>query len=284
MRINCLGQTGLFVSELCLGTMTFGGRRGHLAADRRAAAARRRRPRPDRARCGHQFHRHGQRLFERSLRGDHRAGPQVARREARRGRRRHQGLWPHGQGPERLGRVARPYPRSGQGQPEAPAARPYRPLPDPRLRRLDPDRGDAGGARHPGAARPRPLRRRVELGRLADRQGARHRRAARARANPLAASLLHARRPRPRAGDRPDADLREGRADGLEPIGGRSPLGQIRPLQQPGRRGPAGEFSTSRPSTARAPTRSSRPCVRSPKPATAPWPRWRSPGCCTSRW
>ena len=32
MRYNPLGRTGLFVSELCLGTMTFGGGDGHLAA------------------------------------------------------------------------------------------------------------------------------------------------------------------------------------------------------------------------------------------------------------
>ena len=32
MRMNKLGRTGLFVSELCLGTMTFGGGRGRFAA------------------------------------------------------------------------------------------------------------------------------------------------------------------------------------------------------------------------------------------------------------
>ncbi|HEV2674519.1 MAG TPA: aldo/keto reductase [Aliidongia sp.] len=32
MRYNQLGRTGLFVSELCLGTMTFGGSEGHWAA------------------------------------------------------------------------------------------------------------------------------------------------------------------------------------------------------------------------------------------------------------
>ena len=32
MRYNQLGRTGLFVSELCLGTMTFGGTEGHWAA------------------------------------------------------------------------------------------------------------------------------------------------------------------------------------------------------------------------------------------------------------
>lgn len=32
MRYNRLGRTGLFVSELCLGTMTFGQSKGRYAA------------------------------------------------------------------------------------------------------------------------------------------------------------------------------------------------------------------------------------------------------------
>ena len=34
MRNHPLGRTGLFVSELCLGTMTFGGSDGIVEADR----------------------------------------------------------------------------------------------------------------------------------------------------------------------------------------------------------------------------------------------------------
>lgn len=41
MRYNTLGRTGLFVSELCLGTMTFGGGSGIHS---RWAAYRRRNP------------------------------------------------------------------------------------------------------------------------------------------------------------------------------------------------------------------------------------------------
>jgi aryl-alcohol dehydrogenase-like predicted oxidoreductase len=54
MRYNLLGQTGLYVSELCLGTMTFGGRgdvwskMGDLGQNDQG-----------RDRCRHQFHRHG---------------------------------------------------------------------------------------------------------------------------------------------------------------------------------------------------------------------------------
>ena len=58
-------------------------------------------------------------------------------------------------------------------QPEAAAARPYRSLPDPRLRSVDADRGDDRGARQPRARGHRALCRRLQLGGLADRQGGR---------------------------------------------------------------------------------------------------------------
>ena len=46
MRYNQLGRTGLFVSELCLGTMTFGGsRRGPSGADRQPRPGSRRQAR-----------------------------------------------------------------------------------------------------------------------------------------------------------------------------------------------------------------------------------------------
>ena len=57
MRYQKLGHTGLFVSELCLGTMTFGGegglwgKVGQLRQGGRAAGG-------QRAGCGHQLHRH----------------------------------------------------------------------------------------------------------------------------------------------------------------------------------------------------------------------------------
>lgn len=76
MRYNQLGNTGLFVSRLCLGTMTFGEaaadlapgrhrrrRPGHRRQDRRAFACRRR-----------QLHRYGGRLFVRRIGDDPRPG------------------------------------------------------------------------------------------------------------------------------------------------------------------------------------------------------------------
>ena len=68
MRMNKLGRTGLFVSELCLGTMTFGGGAGmwkQIGALDQADAERLVGPR-DRRR--HQLHRHGRRLRGRACR------------------------------------------------------------------------------------------------------------------------------------------------------------------------------------------------------------------------
>ncbi len=56
MRMRQLGHSSLFVSELCLGTMTFGGSEGiwgqigQLRQDEAGRAG------PDRARCRHQLH------------------------------------------------------------------------------------------------------------------------------------------------------------------------------------------------------------------------------------
>lgn len=52
----------------------------------------------------------------------------------------------------------------------------------------------------------------------------------------------------------------------------------------PAARGRAGaRASTSRRSTAPGPTPASTPCARWRRPAASRWPRWRSPGCCTAR-
>ena len=136
---------------------------------------------------------------------------------------------------------------------------------------------------HAGAPGPRALRRRLELGGLADRQGARHRRAARPGALRIAAGLLHHRRPRPRARAGADARERRRRPDGVEPARRRPAQRQVRP-RAAGRGGqPAHRASTSRRSTRTGPTTASTPCARSPVRAACRWRRSRSPGCCTSR-
>ena len=182
LKLNPLGRTGLFVSELCLGTMTFGGGEGmwkqigQLAAGRRRALV-------------------GARSTPASTSSTPPTSiPTAARkrsparrcknleRAARERRRRDQGVRRDRAGRQHARRVAQPHHRRVEGEPEAPAARSRRPLPDPRLRSGDADRGDGARARHAGRARPCPLRRRLELGRVADHEGARHLRAARPRA------------------------------------------------------------------------------------------------------
>ncbi len=139
MRYNQLGQTGLFVSELCLGTMTFGGgERGHVGQHRPTRQQDRgRHARPhgfDRGR--RQLPRHRRRLCRA-------AAPR--RSPARPSRNlglkrdeivaRHQGPRPDRRGsPMRRGASRYHLIDALQGQPQAPPARPYRPLPDPRRR------------------------------------------------------------------------------------------------------------------------------------------------------
>ena len=83
---------------------------------------------------------------------------------------------------------------------------------------------------------------RIELGGVAYRQGARHRRTAAALADPLAPGLLHPGRAGPGARDRADAAKREGRPDGLESVGGWPAFGQVQSRRRGFRRRPPGQF------------------------------------------
>ena len=67
MRYRQLGNTGMFVSELCLGTMTFGGKGFFEVIGKldQKEVDRHRRPRP---RSRRQLHRHRGRLFGRASR------------------------------------------------------------------------------------------------------------------------------------------------------------------------------------------------------------------------
>ena len=202
MRHRPLGRTGLFVSEMCLGTMTFGGGAGlweKIGAVQQAEADALVGQALDAginfidtadiysAGLSEQHHRPGA------------AQPEGAARQRGAG---DQGLRRDGRGCQRARRLAGAHPGRRARQPEAAADRPHRPLPDPRLRPGHADRGDAARAGPAGAQRRGALRRRVELGRLAGGQGARHQRAAGPGAHRIAAGLLHAGRARPRARDR----------------------------------------------------------------------------------
>ena len=214
MQMNKLGRTGLFVSELCLGTMTFGGSGGHLGQDRRPRARRRPTRLVGRAiDAGINFIDTADVYSRRPVGADHRPG--AAQPQGRRARA--------SSSPPRS--TARPAPAPTR------AARRALHIMDgvkASLKRLQLDHIDLyqihgfdpatpieetrARARQPRAARPRALRRRVELGGVADREGAGHLRARWPRAVRVAAGLLHAGRPRPRARDRADAAQREASA------------------------------------------------------------------------
>ena len=181
MRNNRLGRTGLFVSELCLGTMTFGGGDGtgiwstiggldQAGSERLIARA---------MEAGINV------LDTADVYSD--GGSETIVGEALRNLavRRDEvviatkAFGPTGPGANSRGQLPPAPDRRGEGQPAPAADGSHRPVPAPRVRRGHADRGDAAGARHARPARPRPLRRRVELGRVAGRQGARHLRTAR---------------------------------------------------------------------------------------------------------
>ena len=153
MRYRPLGRTGQFVSEICLGTMTFHGGAGFWrnvgTLDQQGATGAGR----ARARGRRQFHRHRRRLFRRAVRGPARAGAARPQGRARGRDRRHQGARPHRPGPERRRPVARPHHGSDRRQPEAAEARPCRSLSDPRLRSRDAAGGDHARARRLRLAR-----------------------------------------------------------------------------------------------------------------------------------
>ena len=76
-------------------------------------------------------------------------------------------------------------------EPAAPRSGSYRPLSGARLRCVYADRGNSRGARHARTRRRCSLRRPVQLGCLADHEGDRHLAGARSRSGDLPAGLLH---------------------------------------------------------------------------------------------
>ena len=94
---------------------------------------------------------------------------QALGRPARSRAARDQGAHADGGGAQRRGPLAPPPHRGVRGEPAAPAHRPHRPLPGPRMGRRDAAGGDAGRARHARARGQGALRRRLELRRLAAR-------------------------------------------------------------------------------------------------------------------
>ena len=153
MRFRPLGRTGQFVSEICLGTMTFSGGAGFWRAvgtvDQKGASALVARA----LEAGVNFidtadvYSEGQSEI---LLGQALRDLKVAREDVD---RRHQGARPHRARAQRGRPVARAHHGSDRRQPEASAARSHRPLSDPRLRSGHADRGDVARARRLRVAR-----------------------------------------------------------------------------------------------------------------------------------
>ena len=202
--------------------------RRHHGPRRRARAADRHVPRRRR-----QPDRHGRRLLRRRLGGDPRPGARGPPRPRARG---HQGAHGDGRRAQRRRALApSPDPRL-RGEPAPARHRPHRPLPGARVGRRDADGGDARRARRPRARRQGPLRRLLELLGLADVEGARRLRAARARALRQPAGLLLAAVARRGVRDRARVH-RPGRRDPrLEPARGRPAVGQVPPRAAGARR------------------------------------------------
>ena len=174
MKFRPLADTGVFVSELCLGTMTFGGVGQIWEVMGALDQAGGRRHRAPRARRRHQLHRHRERL-RRGRVGD--AGRQGDRRPAPRHRAGDQGARPHGPGRQPGRPVAPAHRQTRRGEPEAARHRLHRPLPDPPLGSAHQHRGHAARARRSGARRQGALHRLLEPAGVAADEGARQSRA-----------------------------------------------------------------------------------------------------------
>ena len=229
-----------------------------------------------------QPHRHRRRLLRRAGRGDRRRG---APGPPGRGAAGHQGPDADGRRAERRRAFPPPCHLRLRGQPAPPRHRPHRPLPGARVGRPDPARGDPGGAGPARQLGQGPLRRRVQLRRLAADEGAGHGGEARPAAVRQPADLLLAAGPRGRVRAHP-ARRRPGPGrPGLEPAGRRPavrqvPQGSRRPRRA---RGSSPTGASRRSTTRKACTTPSRSWSRSPSSTACPPPRWPWPTPWASR-
>ena len=134
-----------------------------------------------------------------------------------RSHRLHQGDVPFRRGAQQRRLLAPASAGDGRCAAEAPADRLHRSLPVARLRRHDAARGSAVDPRYARARRQDPLRRRVELLRLAHRQSARRRRQVRLPALRRQPDLLLAHRSRVRMGADAARPRGRPRRGGVEP-------------------------------------------------------------------
>ncbi len=231
MRYRPLGRTGQFVSEICLGTMTFAGGAGFWQAIGKLDQAQ------STALVGRALEKGVNFIDTANVYSEGQSEVQLGQALRDLGVKREDVIVATkvrgrmGPGPNARRPVARPYPRSDRRQPEASRPRARGPLPDPRLRSGHADRGDAESARQLRRARPRAHDRLLEPRRLADHEGAGDLRQARARPVRDRPGLLFDRGPRARARD-PAARRGSGpRRDGVEPARGRLPVRQVHARQ-----------------------------------------------------
>ena len=263
MRYNVLGETGLFVSELCLGTMTFGGGEGMWEQIGALAAGGGRRP-PRARRSMPASTSSTPRTSIPPASGDDHSGRRSAISASRAmtwsSRRRCSAAW------ARVRTAAAPRAATSSTQVKA------------SLKRLQLEHIDLYQIH--GFDRVTPIEETLEAldalvrqglvryvgvsnwaaWQVAKAQGIAER--ARARSGPLAAGLLHAGRPRSRARDRADAARPKGRPDGLEPARRRPPVRQVRPRASGRRRRTAGDL--------RLPAGRPRPRLTASSPPCAP--------------
>ncbi len=147
-----LGRTGLKVSRICLGTMTYGSSKWRdWVLDEEKA-------RPFYKRALEK----GINFFDTADMYSLGASEEVTGqgpaglREAGRGRRGHQGLQPHGPGSQRRGTLAQAHPGRHRRLAETAGNGSRRPVPDPSMGPRDANRGDAGSVERRGARRGRP--------------------------------------------------------------------------------------------------------------------------------
>ena len=151
MKYTTLGRTGVTVSRLCLGCMSYGDAGVAPVGPRRGGGAA---VLPPRDRGRRQLLRHGRHVLARRQRGGHRPRAPDVRAHGR-DRPRDEGELPHVAGPEHGRAVAQARRAGVRGEPEAARRRDDRPVPDPPLRPGRASRRDARGARPPRARRAR---------------------------------------------------------------------------------------------------------------------------------
>ena len=170
MQYATLGNTGLVVSRLAFGAMTFTSGNQDIATIYKVGAQARERARRPRARCRRELLRHRRRLRRRRVRDAARPGAQVP---PQRGRDRDQGRLSQRPGRDAVGPVTPPHPVVGRREPEAPRHRLDRRLHRAPRGSVHAARRDARGIRRGRALRQSALHRLLELVRVESGRGAR---------------------------------------------------------------------------------------------------------------